>query len=77
MTTKRPLSNLLACIALVGLAWISSTVDAHAYLDPGTGSVLLQSLAAGAFTLVFYMKVIRSKLRELSKRWLKHKDPDV
>lgn len=33
------------------------TPNAHAYLDPGTGSFLLQMLVAGAFGVVLYVKM--------------------
>ena len=43
----------LACIAATLLAF-GAAADAHAYLDPGTGSIVLQALvaliAAGAVT---------------------------
>lgn len=43
---------------------IGFSAPAHAYLDPGTGSLLLQgliaSIAAGYATLIIYGKKIRS-----------------
>jgi hypothetical protein len=41
--------------------------DAHAYLDPGTGSMVLQAIIAGVLGLVFtfksYLRAILSRLR--------------
>lgn len=39
---------------------IVMTGDAHAYLDPGTGTIILQGLIAGAATGMYF---IRSRLR--------------
>lgn len=46
---------LLSCIVLIGFP---ST--AHAYLDPGTGSILLQALAAGFIAATaFWRRILR------------------
>ena len=46
-------SNLL----LLGIFFlVFSTKDAHAYLDPGTGSFILQVVAAGALGGLFAVK---------------------
>jgi len=37
----------------------------HAYLDPGTGSVILQGLAAGAVAVAAFWRNIRNALRNL------------
>ena len=51
---------------------ICISAPAHAYLDPGTGSILLQAIVAGiaaAFTtLVFYWKKLKFFLKELFRK---------
>lgn len=48
MTMKgETMKRLLSFAALSGAALMLTTQDAHAYLDPGTGSMLLQGLIAG------------------------------
>ena len=41
---------------------------AHAYIDPGTGSMLLQMIGAGIAGAIFYFREIRIKLASLFKR---------
>lgn len=49
------LISFLSCIVLIGFP---ST--AHAYLDPGTGSILLQALAAGFIAAAaFWRRILR------------------
>ncbi|WP_372841386.1 hypothetical protein [Phaeovulum sp.] len=55
-----------------GLATLLSSVRAHAYLDPGTASIILQSLiggtvAAGAAVSLFWQRI---------KSFWKRKKPD-
>ena len=51
---------------------------AHAYLDPGTGSMILQALAGGVFALAITFKLWWLKVKELSSQliWWKAKDDD-
>ena len=57
-------SNYARLLALVALAGFTS--DAYAYLDPGTGSILIQgaiaAIAAGAFTVRNYWHRIKGFL---------------
>jgi len=60
------------CIILLSVIW---TKDAHAYLDPGTGSYIIQIVIAGIFAgwltiKVLYRKVINffSKLFSSNKK---------
>ena len=39
--------------------------SAHAYLDPGTGSFVIQILIAGVATVIFSIKVFWRKIKEL------------
>ena len=41
------MKRLTSCALLSVAALLIATRDAHAYLDPGTGSLLLQGLIAG------------------------------
>jgi len=42
---------------------VSAVYDAHAYIDPGTGSYLLQLMAAGLFGLAFTIKIFWRKIK--------------
>ena len=44
------------------------TSDAHAYLDPGTGSILLQALAAAVLAAGVFWQRILSFLKGLFKK---------
>jgi hypothetical protein len=48
--------KLLNLIWIVFVFLILSARDAHAYLDPGTGSYILQLLVAGALGSLFVIK---------------------
>ncbi len=41
------------CILAGFLVWISSSTDAFAFVDPGTGTFVLQILAAAAVGTLF------------------------
>lgn len=43
-------------ILLTVVCWISVPKEAHAYLDPGTGSYILQLIIAGLFAGLFAIK---------------------
>ncbi len=49
---------IILCFALLILP-----NTAHAYLDPGTGSYILQLLAAGIFAGLFAVKIFWQKIR--------------
>ena len=50
---------VLCALVLFGLL---SPEPAHAYIDPGLGSMLLQGLAAGAISLLVFWRGLRSKI---------------
>ena len=58
---------LLSC-----LLFFASTSPAHAYLDPGTGSILLQGLIAGitaaATAVTLYWRKIKDFFRKSDKK---------
>lgn len=41
---------------------------AYAYIDPGTGSLILQALVAGCITCLIFIRRIRDKIVSLFKR---------
>jgi hypothetical protein len=56
---------LIAAAAL--LFWIS---PAYAYLDPATGSILLQGLLAGVAGLIVVLRLYWQRMKALFKRML-------
>ena len=44
------------------------TTSAHAYLDPGTGSVIVSALVAGIVAIKSYWFLIINKVKNLFKR---------
>ena len=51
---------------LLAVAWyISTTGSAYAYLDPGTGSILLQGLIGGIASGLFVIRMYWAKLRSM------------
>jgi hypothetical protein len=55
-------------LALVVLGLAIASRDAHAYLDPGTGSYLFQVTAAAGFTALFVLKRWWSQVRNRFRR---------
>jgi hypothetical protein len=53
-------------LAIAAVYFVSSTTSAYAYLDPGTGSIILQgiiaSIAAGVTAVSFYFNRIKNYL---------------
>lgn len=53
---------MLLLVSFISLIFLSTTTTAHAYLDPGTGSLILQALIAGiaaalAAVKIFWLKI--------------------
>jgi hypothetical protein len=61
---NRTRTTLLACLALL----LMSTEDAYAYLDPGTGSMILQGLIGGIAGGMFALRLYWGKLKSRFKR---------
>ena len=57
---------LLLC--LVAAFSLCCTTDAHAYIDPGIGSLLLQGLAAALVTLMLFWRGLRERIRDFFVR---------
>jgi hypothetical protein len=47
---------------------LAATGPAAAYIDPGTGSMLLQVIGAGVAGAIFYFRELRIKLMSLFRR---------
>ena len=60
----------LATILII--LYLSSTINAFAYLDPGTGSIILQAiigfLAAIGATVTLYWQRLKSFFKKISKK---------
>lgn len=50
-------TGAIACALLV-----ASTADAHAYVDPGTGAMILQIIGALVAGTLFYYRQLRDKI---------------
>lgn len=55
----------LACLVLLALPWLAAPRAAYAYLDPGTGSILLQVLIGGVAGMGVIVKLYWHRLRGL------------
>jgi hypothetical protein len=62
MKRKRFISETSSCALLAVLASLLLVREAHAYLDPGTGSYILQILIAGLFGALFMLKVFWGRI---------------
>ena len=59
---KQPRMVLIACL-LAGSVILALPGDAHAYLDPGTGSYVLQLILAGLLGAAFTVKIFWRRIR--------------
>ena len=67
---KRIGSLLVNVFLLTSLLWVVTSQEAHAYLDPGTGSFLLQILLASLFGSLFALKVFWRQVTAQMSRFL-------
>jgi hypothetical protein len=58
--------RIVVALALLGVA----TTQASAYFDPGTGSLLLQMLIAGALTAAASIKLFWLRIKDFMQRIL-------
>jgi hypothetical protein len=49
-----------ACVSTAVL--VATTMDAHAYVDPGTGAMILQIIGAAVAGALFYFRALREKI---------------
>jgi hypothetical protein len=62
--TRRVAMNMLIRIPSLAVAvYFISVAPAHAYIDPGTGSMVLQIVLAAAVGALFFFKIIWRKLK--------------
>ena len=61
---KYTLATLAAALTLA----LGAVAPADAYIDPGTGSMLLQMFAAGVAGAIFYFRELRIKLLSFFSR---------
>ena len=59
---KGPGSLLVSVLLLSAFLFVATTKEAHAYIDIGTGSILLQTLLASIFGALFMIKVFWRRL---------------
>jgi hypothetical protein len=62
------MSRLVPALKVLPIVVILTTKELHAYVDPGTGSMLWQALLAGALGAMFYLRKIVSWFRTHDKR---------
>ena len=55
-------------LAVAAILVLASPLPAHAYIDPGTGSVLLQMILGGLAGLIVVLKIGWSRLGQLLGR---------
>ena len=61
---------LMWLAAVVAVIVLIPTAPVYAYLDPGTGSFLLQILVAGLLGILFALRVFRDRIMILFRRLL-------
>jgi hypothetical protein len=66
-STIRPSRIQTALFLAALLAWIA---PAHAYLDPATGSILLQGLIAGIAGLTVVLRLYWQRIKALFRRMI-------
>ena len=66
-------ANVLRTLALFGLL-VSINSPAYAYLDPATGSIIVQSIIAAVAGWMVYSRALASRAREFFGRLFKRRD---
>ncbi len=64
-------------LLLVGISTLFYCGTAHAYIDPGIGSILFQSAIAGLITLLAFWQRLKAMIQQLFSRKTKVDDPDL
>lgn len=70
------MTALLKSFAFVLILFFLTSRPSYAYLDPGSGSYLLQILLAGLLAASFMLKSFWQKLRAFFSRFFNRKKPD-
>jgi len=72
------LDKILKSFILVNILNISILTNANAYIDPGTGSFIIQSILAIGASIVFYLgyplRVIKNIYNKIFKRKIEIKE---
>lgn len=66
--------NLKFKFFFVIFIWIFFPLNAYAYIDPGTGSLILQALIAGGITAMIFIRNLRDKVISFFRRNKKEKE---
>jgi hypothetical protein len=64
--------NILLLGVLTLSVWLGSVSEAQAYLDPGTGSMILQMIIGGVLAISYTVKIYWRKIKAFLT---KKKDP--
>ena len=65
---ESPHMRIVFSVFLVGLAVLAAEAPAQAYLDPGTGSILLQVLLGGVAAAAVFLKLFWRSLTSPFRR---------
>lgn len=66
--------NLKFKFFFVIFIWAFFPLNAYAYIDPGTGSLILQALIAGGITAMIFIRNLRDKVISFFRRNKKEKE---
>jgi hypothetical protein len=69
-------SGLIGLLVMAAVLLVFSAPPAYAYIDPGSGSFMLQMLLAGFFTLLFMLKNLRTKVVNFVRSLFKKRPND-
>jgi hypothetical protein len=74
MNALKRISWLGVVVLLLMVLW---SPCAFAYIDPGSGSFILQMLLAAFFTLMFMLRRVRMKISKVVSGLLRKKSPNA
>lgn len=74
---SHPLTRLPLTLAALVAVSLAAAPDAHAYLDPGTGSAVIQMVLAGLMGALFVLKAYGRKLKSFFSRSAEAEDPQA
>jgi hypothetical protein len=63
-------------IGIIAVYFVCIPSTAYAYLDPGTGSLILQSLAAGLVTFLAFSRPLIKRIRKFFSRETQQPEKD-
>lgn len=71
MSQKFLFSRILDIVFIVMILNLVAVKNTHAYIDPGSGSYLLQIIAAGFLSSIFIIKKFRGNINKFIYSFLK------